>query len=51
VARRNRQGVELLGPFIAARRKEKKEDRTENFVRRFLSIWLENSPSFDRMTS
>src|SRR5258708_1861305 len=42
VTRRNREGLKLLRPFIAARRDER---RDENFVRRFLSIWLASSPS------
>jgi len=45
VAQRNREALELLGPFIAARRDER---RDENFVRRFLSMGLENSPSSEQ---
>ena len=43
LAQCNRDGMELLRPFIAARLGEKRE--SENFVRRFLFIPLEDSPS------
>jgi len=45
VEQRKREGLELLRPFIAARRDERSD---EKFVRRFLSIWLESSPSSEQ---
>jgi len=41
IAQRNRDGLELLKPFIAARRNEGKEDRTGEFVCRTLPALLE----------
>lgn len=42
LAQHNREGLELLEPLIAARRDNK---RDESFVRRFLSMGSESSPS------
>ena len=45
VAQCNREGLELLKPFIAARRDEK-ETKTDSFVRRILPVLRVDSPSF-----
>ena len=44
MAQCNREGLELLRPFIAARRDEK-ETKTDTFVRRILSVLREDLPS------
>ena len=45
VARHKRDGLELLKPFIAARRDQTNEEKTEKFVRRMRSVSRENSRS------
>jgi hypothetical protein len=45
LAQCHRDGLELLRPFIAARRDEKMEEKSETFVRRILSVLHENYPS------
>ncbi|SRR5258708_26697278 len=48
IAQRNRDGLELLKPFISARRNEGKEEGTEEFVSRTVSTLPENSPPFEQ---
>jgi len=43
IRQHNRDGLELLKPFITARRNEEKGEQTEKFVCRTLPVSLENS--------